>query len=199
MRIGEEKRFLYSMMQNITEERNRLAQSYVELLQRLKELNELEKLEQNFYNFEIIPPIDRDMVAEPIPNDSKTLEDYIQIHNRWLDEAYSENLSYKKTADEFKQEEKIPKVEIEKEKDKLPKRSGQLNMDKVYGLITYMLKEKGSPMSVKDIHKGLNERLDVEVKMSNLRNNILPRACKNNPKIQRAVRGYYQYVYGDKY
>lgn len=191
----EERKFLYSMMQSITEERKNLTEIYLELMKRINKLD-VQESNINSNNPTSFSPMIEDeeshsnVVIDDKTVEGKTLQEYIDFHNQNLKDDYSRN------EDSFYiNNDIIPKSEIEKEKDKLPRKNVTLNMDKVSGLIVLILKEKGAPISVKEIHRELNERLELEVTMQNLRNNILPRVCKKNPRIERATRGYYQYKF----
>jgi len=208
MSINEEKKFLYSILENITEERKKLTNAYLDIVNKITELEKesrsyreqsetkdaVEKVQNIEFKKEAKTPsimIEEIVEAEPVEvtkkEDVRTLAEIIEEHNRMRGESDDK-------PDELS-ESKIPKEEIEREKDKLPRKSPYLNIDKVNGLISQILKEKGSPMHVKEIFAKLNSMLDNDVNIQNLRNNILPRVCKSNPKIERALRGYYQYNY----
>lgn len=180
MNIGEEKAHIYHLMSEITSERRKLTEMYYDLKARLDELNKLE-----------IRGLD-----------DLSLKGYVDLYNNREKELKVANIKREMGSILKKVEEKpvikediiIPKKEIEKEKDKLKKRSSQINLDKVIGLITTVLKETGTPMNVKAIYKQVINKSDMDIKLPNFRNNILPRACQRNKKIQKAMRGYYQYI-----
>lgn len=166
-------------MNNITAERNKLTEAYIVLLNRIGELDKLSQNEEN----------ELEEVQEV--NNLDYLKEQIESRKSRMDSGFR-NTEYRTSVLD---KSIIPMSEIENEKDKLPRKSAQLNMDKVNGLIVYILKESGRPLSVKDIHSQLNKKLDTDVTMPNLRNNILPRACKKNSRIKRASRGFYQYTF----
>lgn len=96
----------------------------------------------------------------------------------------------------------IPKAEIIKEKERAidkdkAKRKGKktstVNFEKVSSIIMSILKEAGQPVSSKDLYLETNRRYDFEIDQKNFSNNIMFRMAKDNPKIDRAMRGYYQY------
>jgi len=179
MNISEEKEHLYSMMREITEERRRLTEIYFSLKQRLDSLNTLEV---------------RGL-------EDLSIKGYVDLFNNRDRKQVTTNLEREMNAvkekaekEEEKIDYKIPKKEIEIERDKRPKRSAYLNLDKVMGTISYVLKNSDVPMSLKDLHSNVQKESDMEIKINNFRNNILPRAIQKNKNIQRATRGYYQYV-----
>ena len=126
-----------------------------------------------------------------VVKDERSMKEIIDEHNRSLG---------LRDASEIMRESSsiIPIAEIEREKDRLPRRSSQANIDRVKGIVVSMLKKVGKPVHVKEIHVNLNKKLKAndegEVNITNLRNNILPRIMKSNKSIQRVTRGYYQYI-----
>lgn len=112
--------------------------------------------------------------------------------------------------------ERIPKAEILKEKEKAivqakvaktykkaekpakpaktEKSGGQVSFKKVAEIVVSILKEAGKPVKSSDLFEELNKHPDVEVSAKNFSNNIMFRIAKENPKIDRAMRGYYQYM-----
>lgn len=180
MNISEEKEHIYSIMRELTLERRKITDMYFDLKKRLDELDALQR---------------RGL-------EDLSLEGYVDLYNKDKKESSIANITREmnrivkniENEHEPKEKEIIPKLEIEKEKDKMPKIRSSISIDKAAGVIASILKEKGAPMQIKDIHKSMEEKMDTEIKIANLRNNILPRASNINPKIQRAMRGYYQYV-----
>lgn len=164
MNIAKEKETIYSLLGDIIREQSRLTDT---LNKRLDVLNQLEQVEMQSV---------REM-KEELP-----LSHYVDKFN-----------SQREVEVEVKNDYIIPKEEIEKEKDKDGRRSPYLNRDKVVGVISSVLREKGIPMNVKDIHEEVQEKLGRKVTIHNFRNNILPRACQKNRNITKAMRGYYQY------
>lgn len=179
MNISEEKEHLYSMMREITEERRKLTEIYFSLKQRLDSLNGLE-----------IRGLE-DLSIKGYVDLFNSREKNQTITNIEREMSAIKNEAEKKEKEE---EYKIPKKEIEIEKDRYAKKSAYLNLDKVIGLISHVLKNSDVPMSLKNLHHSVQEVSDVEIKINNFRNNILPRACQKNKNIQRVSRGFYQYV-----
>lgn len=163
MNIVQEKEVIYSLLKDIIREQSRLTDT---LNKRLEVLNEMEIVEKKSLK----------EVKEELP-----LNHYVDMFNRQNEIVQN------------KRDYIIDKKEIEREKDKDGKKSPYLNRDKVAGIIVNVLKEKGIPMSVKDIHSQVEDKLGREITMHNFRNNILPRACVKHRTISKAMRGYYQY------
>lgn len=119
-----------------------------------------------------------------------TLEEIIENRNRSLG---LENVSANN-----KSKDLIPKSEIQRQKDiERKKRPSTLNVDKIKGKVVSILKSSEKPLTVAEIHSILNDNLsdngESEVKIKNLRNNILPRIMKSNKNITRPIRGAYFY------
>lgn len=214
MNRNEEKNHVYSMMQDITNERSRLTDVYVSLLGRLNELDKVEqpvkaeekpkkdsddigddeeetqKKEEDSLSSDASPLISLDnaiVETQPIPIieeniPTQSMVDIVNRHNSQLgNELVIERANI------------IPKIEIEKEKDKLPKKSSTLDSDKVTGYIVTVLKKAGKPLSARDIHAKVNDMSEYEIKKANFTSNLLPRAVKKNKRIEKATFGYYQY------
>jgi hypothetical protein len=190
MNLEEEKAVIYSMMQDITQERRKLTDMYLDLQARANEINRLQAL-----------GLDEVGVATHIKAHNtmqvKQIKENIERESSNAITRLQNNLNIIEKPKEVEQKSVIPKIEIEREKDKLPKKASQLSIDKLAGGIASVLKSYGSPMSVKDLHEKLQAELDIEITTNNFRNNVLPRSCKKNSNIQRAMRGYYQYVRSD--
>lgn len=214
MNRSEEKSLIYSMMQDITNEKSRLTDVYVSLLGRLSELDKTDKSEQTVKHEEIQKKESSDTVEEiqeieetsasllesattlddtpkePLfkvnSNNNDTTESMADIINRHNSQLGNEEVIEKST-------HIVPKTEIQKEIDKLPKKSAQLDSDKVTGYIVTVLKKAGKPLSAKDIYTRICEMSEYEIKKTNFTSNILPRAIKKNKRIQKAMFGYYQY------
>ena len=196
MIISDEKKHLYSLMDDITKERRKLTEIYYGLKDRLDELNKLETKGLN----------------------ELSLDGYIDLHNQRNREAMVNNISreYKSVVDKIKKEgeeveereETIPRHEIAESiardnrnkvyskvnnSKKKPNKNDNVSYDKVSKIIISILKEYGRPVSINDIHIKLNELSDKEVSIKNLRNNIIFRLSKENPRVERPMRGFYQY------
>lgn len=184
MNINEEKQYLYSMMSDVTQERRKLTDIYHSLKERLDELNTLE-----------IKGLEE-----------LSLSGYVDLHNKRSKEVKIANISREMNRaidvveESFnpKVEEVIPKYEIDidkeiEHKEKPVVKSGQFNLDKAVGVVAMILKESGKPMKAKNIYKEICETTNYNVSLSNFTNNILPKICKKNKKVNRAMRGYYQY------
>lgn len=188
--INEEKAYIYTMMKEITEERRRLTDIYYSLKKRLDTLYQLEQ--RGLENLSIKGYVD-------LCNEYNQRQNEIAISNikRETKHIISElkNAKFNNSEDEKEEQntEAIPKHEIEKEKDKEPKRKSYLNVDKVIDCIVSVLKEAGTPMATKALHQKVCEQLGRDIKSHNFRANIMPKAMQRNDKIQRVTRGYYQY------
>lgn len=186
MKISEEKKYLYSMMKSVTEERNKLLDIYHGLTNRLNELNKLELELQNVkpeVKEEVKKVKEEEIFEEDEEEDNLPLSHFIDLFNKKnIEGVQIKEVDYI-----------IPKTEIEREKDKLPKRSAHVNIDRVTGIIAEVLKDFGVPMSVKDIYRKVNDKHETKIGFANFRNNLLPRATKKNKRIDKAYRGYYQY------
>lgn len=192
MNIDEEKTYIYTMMKEITEERRRLTDIYYSLKKRLETLYDLEQ--RGLDNLSIKGLVD-------LSNEYNKRQNEIAIYNieretkHIINEIKNANLNNPEEVKEDQNaiKEAIPKHEIEKEKDKEPKRKGYLNVDKVIDCIVSVLKEAGTPMAIKALHQKVCEQLGRDIKSHNFRANLLPKAMQRNNKIQRVTRGYYQY------
>ncbi|MGV4321333.1 hypothetical protein [Bacillus mojavensis] len=178
MEISKEKEHIYTLMRDITEERRKLTEMYYDLKMRLDELNKLEKKE----------------LLSDIP-----LEGYVQLFN---DQRRIEEVAGKKVVPDKKEVERkveepksvIPKKDIEKAKDEENvKRNTNLNVDKVIGTISHVLKESSVMISTRDLHEKVQKTLGVSIGFHNFRNNILPKARRKNSRIVQSVRGHYEY------
>jgi len=166
-------------MRNITEERRKLTEMYYGLKERLDELNKLETLGLN----------------------NLSIKGYVDLHNEHTKNKSVNNIkremsiAISRAEESEKEKELIPKRVIEESKEKEDKKTKKkfLNLDKVVGNIAHVLKDKGTPMKVVDIHAKVQEVMDTNIEINNFRNNILPRATKKNENIQKVMRGYYQY------
>lgn len=173
-------------MREISEERRRLTDMYYGLKERLDKLNDLE--------------------MKGIGDLS--IKGYVDLYNSYNKEVAVTNIkreaehAVKKTEEVFtpKEEKKlIPMIEIEKQKEKesakiVSSRSSYLNVDKVISIIASLLKDNGVPMDIKTIHKKIESDFDMVITEQNLRNNIMRKAMMKNKRIQRATRGFYQYI-----
>lgn len=187
--IDEEKTYIYSLMRSISEERRKLTDIYYDLKKRLDTLHDLEQ--RGLENLSLKGYIDlsnefnKSQSQTAITNIKREVE-YV-INNIENDNLVEEQENVSKTV--------ISNIEIQKEKDKDSRGKGYMNIDKVITIITSILKEAGQPLSLKEIHEKTCEQLNREVKFSNLRNNIMPRAVKKSVNITKAQRGYYQYKF----
>jgi hypothetical protein len=185
MNIAEEKVYIYSMMRDITEERRDLTKIYFELKSRLDELNRLEL--RGLEDLSVKGYVDL--------NKSRNTE--TAIINIQREASHAINKVQQEANPEPEEKTVIPKLEIEREKDEIAKKSRKstgLPLEKVAGFIAHVLKEHGVPMSVKDLYEEVNERAENQITRNNFRNNMLPRAAKLNSKINNVSRGFYQYL-----
>lgn len=158
----------------------------VEEVEEIKDVEETDSLGVNAVKVDDSEEDNKDSETSE-ENEKRTLKDIIDERNKQMGMQSS-------TIDNSV---KIPIEVIEREKDRLPKRSAYLNLDRVNGLIISVLKESRKPMHIKDVFNSVNDKLDENgenlVKMANLRNNIMPRIVKINKNVSRVTRGFYQY------
>jgi len=176
----DEKLRIYSMMDKITEERSKLTDMYLGLLNRLEVLDESERQE----------------VKEEIKvEDDFLIQESIElVHDKTLDEIIDEhNQKYNEVLEEPVVAHRVPKIEIERELDKLPKRKHTMDLQRASMLVSSVLKEKGIPTSTNELFELVLEKSEVKINEKNFRNNILPRVVKGNNRVERAMRGFYQY------
>lgn len=182
MNTSEEKKFIYTMMQTITEERRELTKIYYELKSRLDKIDALER---------------RGL-------EDLSIKGYVDLHNSNNVKAISDNLNrevnhiVKKLEQSPKPKEKISQKIIHEAKDAETSSRTQrgLPLERAAGIIAEVLREHGIPMSVKDLYDEVSKRIEQDggyVKRANFRNNILPRARNLNKNIENVSRGFYQY------
>lgn len=189
MNIQEEKQYIYVMLKDITTERRKLVDMYYDLKKRLDFLNSME--EKGIEDLSITGYIDlhnKIQKEATINNIKRENEHQIQkIEKKYIIEESKKN--------EEKIEESIIPEEIIKEevhKTKV-KRTGQISRERIYSSIINALKDAGIPIKISEILKRVNEDLDVAIKKANMQTNILPDLLKINKKIERPMKGYYQY------
>jgi hypothetical protein len=164
------------MMSEITKERSKLTDAYLLLLNRLDKLNEIE-----LYNKRENVVIEENV--QEIPAVEESLNDIIDRHN----EQFKDEIEVK-----VEESNIIPKIEIERELDRLPKNK-PMSSERATSLISEILKEAGNPLSAKDIYSKLCDRTNHRITKANFTSNLLQRALKKNKNIERATFGYYQY------
>ena len=175
------------MMDKITEERSKLTDMYLGLLKRLEILDESERQEVKKVEEVKVEVEDDFLMQEPtMPVAEQTLSEIIDEHNRKYNVHVEEPIEPMET-------HKIPKLEIERELDKLPKRKHTMDLQRASMLVSSVLKEKGVPTSANELFELVSEKADVKIGVKNFRNNILPRVVKSNNRVERAMRGFYQY------
>lgn len=109
------------------------------------------------------------------------------------DPAYAKTVLPKET-------KKIPKAAIQETKDferrnAKKKDTGRIDYKKVAGVIRTVLKEEGVPLANKDLFEKVNEKLEYKLSLENFTKNVIYRLTKDDSRIQRAGRGYYQFVH----
>lgn len=182
MNISEEKTYLYSMMQEITQERRKLTDIYFSLKERVDELNSIESKGLSELNIEgYVDAFNKNNLQVVKNNLRRETERIIEDMEQRPQPA---------------QESLAPKEDIAIAKDREPQaKVKEIPLEKVSGIIAHALKERGTPMSIADLYECVSEQTGGLVKKSNFRNNILPRTLKTNKNINRATRGYYQYIH----
>jgi hypothetical protein len=215
--IREEKQYIYRMMEDITAERRNLSEVYFDLKKRLDKLDELELRGLDQIGVEgyldLYKRRDRQLSASNIRRELELLDkrkDREESPTPPLAPAatttapVNELVSNMKKAVEKieeseKPEEKIPKKIIEEAKRKEQDKAGgnkQVDFQQATSAIRTVLKETGRPIAIPDLHKKVEEVMDRKLDLKNFRTNILFRAVKNDDKIVRAGRGFYQYKFG---
>lgn len=182
MKTSDEKKYIYAMMQIITEERRELTKIYYELKSRLDEIDTLER--SGLEDLSILG--------------------YVDLHNSKNVKTISDNLHrevkhiIQKLEQPPKSEGKISQRAISEAKDNeaLRRKNKGLPLEKAAGIIADVLKEHGIPMAAKDLYEEVSKRVEQAggyIRRANFRNNILPRARNLNKNIENVSRGFYQY------
>jgi predicted RND superfamily exporter protein len=178
MNIQEEKVFIYKMMRDITAERRKLTDTFYDLKKRLDELTSLE--EQGLENLSIKGYTDlynqknKEYAEANIQREaSKALEKINSLYNK-------------------KEEEIIPSQVIQQEKTKDRKRKGRLSPEKFNSAIIETLKEAGNPIKCQKLYDNVMERLERNFNYTYFKNK-LRELEKENEKITKPIKGYYQY------
>jgi hypothetical protein len=107
-----------------------------------------------------------------------------------------------KTVNKIK-EEANPKKEdspaLKEEKSRRSAKTGKkgvyINSDKVIEEVVRVLKEKGVPVKSKDLWLEVKDRFEETITQNNFSNNIMYRASHHHPKVERVMRGYFQYKF----
>lgn len=215
MNIREEKKYVYSMMEEITNERRKLSEMYFEMKKRLDKLDELEmrglddlstqgyfdlymKRDKQIKTLNIRREINHLNNPQPEPVTEESLQIFDESKEKMKEEVMKQMEQAVEAVENPVEEPKIPKklIDEEKEKDKR-KSSKQMDLSKVSSNIRTILKESGMPMSVKDIHRALEDKMDMAIDINNFRGNLLFRTLKMEPRVVRAGRGFYQYSFSN--
>lgn len=185
MNLQDEKSYLYEMMRDITKERRKLVEMYYGLKERLDFINSMEQkgieeLSLDGY-IDLFNKTQKETVINNIKRESEHIIDKIEKDNNIEESRISVNI----------------KEEIKKEDAQKRKGRGKgigVNKEKVYSAISEILKECGTPIALPKLHDSVNKKLDSNIKYDYLQNTLLRDAMAKNKKIQRASRGYYQYI-----
>jgi hypothetical protein len=184
--ITEEKKYLFEMMKDITAERRSLTELYFGLKERLDELNKLEQ---------------RGL-------EDLSIKGYVDLYNKTNAEVMTTNLKRESehlikkiekdnNIEESRLQVKI-KEEIKEEDNKKPVRrgkAGKSSNERYHSAILEVLKEGGKPLSINELLSKVNEMLDDNIKKSHFSTNLIPNAMKKYNKIDRPMRGFYQYKF----
>jgi len=111
---------------------------------------------------------------QPEPATEESLQIFDESKEKMKEEVMKQMEQAVEAVENPVEEPKIPKklIDEEKEKDKR-KSSKQMDLSKVSSNIRTILKESGMPMSVKDIHKALEDKMDMAIDINNFRGNLL--------------------------
>lgn len=206
MDLREEKRFVYSMMESITQERRALADAYFDLKKRLDKLDELEtrgldEISVKGY-FDMYNERNKTLESTNIKREIEHSNDPVDIAARNRENLQKAMESRVRQIQEpEKPEQKFSNTEIDdtkqRDKNRLPKKSSQLDVKKIVSAIKMVLRESGAGMSITDIHKGVERHLDMDIPLKNFRTNHISRAI-DEPTIVRVGRGFYKYSYDNE-
>ncbi len=200
MNISEEKKYVYQMMREITEERRRLTEMYFTLKERLESLDKLEQrgLEdlsiQGYLDY--LKMKDQELSTQNIAREASNIANTITNSTdriNVIEERMKEQNEEKKEEVKLKEEPKFKK-EIQEESNRR-RRAKYANVDKVMDEIVRILKEAGKPMSLDEMYKELIDSSEHYVTKNNFRNNIIRRLMQKHKKVERVTKGYYQYRY----
>lgn len=184
MNIQEEKLHIYSMMRDITAERRQLTDIYYGLKKQLDYLNNLEQ---------------RGL-------EDLSIKGYVDLYNETMKQTAITNLQRETKHQIEKIENENHHIIEEKEKTVVPqevveeavykekrKRRKNISREKIESAIITVLKEAGMPIKFAELHEKINVMLDSGLNKDYMRNQLLPTIMERNPKIERPMRGYYQY------
>lgn len=77
------------------------------------------------------------------------------------------------------------------------KKRSRYSFESIASMVVEIIKKSGIPISIKTIHHKLVNDYQIDINISNLRNNIMPKICESKHfSIEKAYRGYWQYRKG---
>lgn len=194
MSVFTERQAIKQRMSDIREERRELASEYYKLMDRLRELDSKER-----------EAIDTESVVGSLTDAVNTLSSMVpHIPAQALIKSVAEKLAENQvtvTVEEEEVKEVAPEHVIadqqyrdsEKHLTEKPQRIGKMKSSELDNLIVSILKEAGVPMRLVDIRNKVQEEIGYEINQGTFHNRV-NRISENNPKVQKAMRGYYQYV-----
>lgn len=186
MKVTEEKEYIFEMMRDISAERRKLTDIYYGLKERMDYLNSLEQ--QGI--------------------ETLSLKGYADLHNETQKQIAVTNIK-RETEHLIKEiendniiEESRPVVEIKKQveliRDKTArKRRGsysKISKDKQKTTVINILKDAGAPLKLQDIFDKAKLILDTDLSYASFQNNIMKELVDNNPKVNKPMKGFYQYT-----
>lgn len=179
MNVQEEKSYIYGMMKDITQERRKLTDIYYGLKERLDFLNIMEQRGIEDLSLKGYADLHNQNQKEAVINNMKReVEHQIQkIENHHIIEESEKSV--------------IPKDEIVRQKRK--NRKGLVSKEKISGAVIEVLKDAGTPVKLSDLLDKVNDMLENNISKGNFQTNLLPRIMENNKKIEKPMRGFYQY------
>lgn len=176
MNISEEKRYLYDMMKEVTEERRKLTEMYYGLKERLDFLHEQEQ--KGLEDLSLKGYVD-------LANETKKQIAVTNIQRE------TENLVKKIESNNIEESRLTSKINEEILNSPIKKYT---STESKITKILEILKDSDIPIHIKEIYNKLNEDFP-EIKYKYLTNNLILDALKKYPRIQRVSRGYYQYKF----
>lgn len=177
MDINQEKKYIYSIMKEVTEERRSLTEIYYRLKERLDKLHELEQ--RGLTNLD--------------------LKGYVDLHNELSKKNIVDNI--KRESNKIVKDIEKEYNNSDDTNDKVVKpidvtASRKPSFELLKSMITNVLRESNTEMNLDEILECVNNKLKGEYHLTrkNLSSNILYRIFKDNDrKIQRVGHGIYKY------
>lgn len=181
MNISEEKRYVYEMMKDITNERRLLSEMYMELKKRLSELNSLE--ERGFTDLDVEGFLDYSKNKS-----SDLLKNNMQRELTRIEEVRGRSVTHV--------EEKLVPVEakdvqsLKDYDDRTNKKDQRVDNIKVIDFIASYMRRTNKKMKSADMYKLVLKELEIDLKPATL-GNIIHRIKDRHPDVVRIKFGVY--------